>query len=342
MHEPRVVRRFRFMGVLTVITVYTLILVGGVVRATGSGMGCPDWPTCFGSWIPPTSESQLPENYQQIYADRGYLETEFNVRKTWTEYMNRLLGVATGILIFLTLIFSVSYWRRDRGVFYFSLASFLLVAFQGWLGSLVVASNLMPGMITAHMIVAQIIVGMLVYAITRSQKTIFYNEDVAGLPPVLPTVLKVAMGMTLLQMAMGTQVREAVDIIAHHYNYGSRNLWVESLPLIFLVHRSFSSIILFTNLWLVWQLWRHCRGSRVLRRVGIGMAGLVLTTILLGVAMDRMNMPAFAQPLHMWLASLIFGAQFFVFMVIRYASQDTPANVEKRPQAADMSRTLHH
>ena len=68
-------------------------------------MGCPDWPTCFGQWVPPTSETQLPSNYQEIYADLGYADTRFNVVKTWTEYLNRLIGVGIGLLIFLTAFF---------------------------------------------------------------------------------------------------------------------------------------------------------------------------------------------------------------------------------------------
>ena len=65
------------------------------MRASGAGMGCPDWPLCFGQWIPPTDVDQLPANYQEIYADRGYADTTFNATKTWIEYLNRLLGAFT-------------------------------------------------------------------------------------------------------------------------------------------------------------------------------------------------------------------------------------------------------
>ena len=93
--------RYRRIALITLASVYFLILVGASVRASGAGMGCPDWPTCFGQWIPPTNEAQLPGNYQEIYAELGYRDTQFNVVKTWTEYANRLIGVTIGFLIFL-------------------------------------------------------------------------------------------------------------------------------------------------------------------------------------------------------------------------------------------------
>ena len=150
------------------LAVYFLILVGGIVRASGAGMGCPDWPTCFGRLIPPTEESQLPADYHERYA-LGYKNTQFNPVKTWTEYLNRLAGVTIGLLIILTAWRSRIYLKADNR-FLLSLTAFFLVGFQGWLGSTVVASNLTPLIITFHMLLALIIVALLIYILARSQK----------------------------------------------------------------------------------------------------------------------------------------------------------------------------
>lgn len=309
--------KFRRLGLTTIFAVYILILVGGAVRATGAGMGCPDWPTCFGRWVPPTSEQQLPADYQEVYAERGYADTRFNVKKTWIEYVNRLLGVSIGIFIFLTMLASRHFKKTDAMVTWVSIAAFLAVGFQGWLGSRVVASNLQPGMITLHMLMAQCIVAMLIYALVRSQREVISRTGMDKLPPVVGTVIIVVMVMTLIQMVMGTQVRESVDIIAKSLNNTARETWIERLDLIFYVHRSFSSLILFTNLWLAWKLWHILPGGHMLRKFAVLLAGLLVVTILLGVTMDRFHIPAFAQPLHLWFASLIFGVQFSIFNLYR-------------------------
>lgn len=319
MIDPKAAARFRRLGTLTIFAVYFLIMVGGIVRASGAGMGCPDWPTCFGQWIPPTQESQLPANYHEIYARRGYENTQFNPVKTWTEYTNRLIGASIGILIFLTAWASRIYLKTDKTVCYLAVAVFFLVGFQGWIGSTVVASNLKPVMITLHMVLALVIVSLLIYTIARSQQDLLSKLEIGWLPANFRTVLSIAIGMTVLQIAMGTQVREAVDFISHEHAYIERQFWRDDFPVIFYVHRSFSSLILFTNLWMVWKLRQASEKPNVLLRTGYVLAGLIVAAILAGVSLDRLGMPAVAQPLHLLMANLIFGAQFFLYICTGYA-----------------------
>lgn len=315
--------RFRRIGIITIFAVYFLILVGGIVRASGAGMGCPDWPTCFGQLVPPTSEAQLPQNYQEIYAQRGYANTRFNPVKTWTEYLNRLTGVTIGLLIMLTVWYSRVYWKSDRAIFILSLSVFIMVGFQGWLGSRVVASNLQPYMITLHMLLALAIVALLIYAVARSQKAFISTIDTGALPAKLRLVLIAAMIMTLLQVAMGTQVREAVDVIANNHGYIDRQYWRDDFPIIFYVHRSFSALILLINLWLFWQIHRSVSRDNPLFRVAAALLALLVIAIGAGITMDRLGMPPAAQPIHLLMANLIFGAQFFLYICLHYAASRT-------------------
>lgn len=317
--NPQAIARFRRLGTLTIFAVYIVILAGGIVRASGAGMGCPDWPTCFGQWIPPTDESQLPQNYHEIYAQRGYQNTEFNPVKTWTEYCNRLVGATTGFLVLLTAWASRIFLKTDKTIFMLSLASAFLIGFQGWLGSSVVASNLKPAMITLHMLLALIIVALIIYTIARSQKETFWPMDNKQLPGRFRRILIVAMMMTLLQVIMGTQVREAVDFIAHEHDYIDRQYWRDDFPIIFYVHRSFSSLILLTNLWLVWKLRCVIDTQNVLSKAGTVLIGLIAVAILAGISLDRLGFPAVAQPIHLLMANLIFGLQFFIFTGLGYA-----------------------
>ena len=313
--------RFRRLGMITICAVYLVILVGGIVRASGAGMGCPDWPTCFGQWVPPTSEAQLPENYQEIYAERGYKNTQFNPVKTWTEYTNRLVGVSIGFCILLTAWASRIYLKSDKSIFYLCLSVLFITGFQGWLGSAVVASNLKPFMITLHMLLALFIVALLIFSIAKSQRDYLVDIDSSQLSSSVYTAIKFAMGFTLIQIAMGTQVREAVDFIAHEHKYIDREYWRDSFPIIFYIHRSFSAIILFTNLWISWKIYQSVDKDNVLLRCAYLLVGVIATAIIAGITLDRLGVPPIAQPIHLLMANIIFGVQFFIYICLFYSSK---------------------
>src|SRR5580704_1968920 len=103
MLQPLRLSSFQYLALCTTASTYFLIFAGGLVRASGAGLGCPDWPRCFGSWIPPTSTAGLPPQFDPAL---------FNPTLMWTEYLNRLFGVTVGFLILAT---TVSAWRHHRG-----------------------------------------------------------------------------------------------------------------------------------------------------------------------------------------------------------------------------------
>ena len=312
-------RRFRGLATLTLAAVYFLILVGASVRASGAGMGCPDWPTCFGQWVPPTAESQLPANYQEVYAELGYGDTRFNVVKTWTEYLNRLIGVTIGLLIFATAWVSMPLRRLDASITTASVMAFLMVGFQGWLGSRVVSSNLQPGMITLHMLMALAIVATLMFALAQSRRQIMATQPVLAIDSKFKKWLYIVLGMTILQVAMGTQVREMTDLIKEAQGEELRSSWIEAMPWFFYVHRSFSALVLCANLWLARLLINSLGWVHTLTRLTFAMIAVIGLSVISGATLGHLGMPAFVQPTHLLAATLLFGLQFLIWMSYRHS-----------------------
>ena len=156
---------FKNFAILSLLSIYLLILAGGIVRSTGSGMGCPDWPTCFGKWIPPITANQLPPDFEK-YLKQQDIDHTFNVYHTWIEYINRLLGALLGIFILIHAVWSFrKFFYTKRSVFLWSLGLVVAVGFQGWLGKKVVDANLAVVKITTHMLVALLIAAIPVYII---------------------------------------------------------------------------------------------------------------------------------------------------------------------------------
>ncbi len=307
--------RFRQLGLVTVAVVYLLILAGGIVRATGSGMGCPDWPRCFGRWVPPMEASQLPPNYAELYGAKLKGEVVFNAAKTWIEYVNRLLGVATGLLIFATLLASVSFLKKDRAVFWLSVLAFVLVAFEGWLGSKVVSTELHPGMVTLHLVAAIAVVFVLLYAVARSYSGKLAVEAVVT-KPALNRLLTLVIGLSLAQVVLGTQVREAMDEVVRRLGYESRSGWVGQLGVEFYVHRSFSLLVLAVHGYLIYRLSRQVNRRGLLFLFTTALLGLVVIEILTGVVMAYFGVPAVLQPIHLTLAIVALGVQFIIFLLL--------------------------
>ncbi len=308
-------RIFRRASVVTVTNVYLVILAGGVVRCTGSGMGCPDWPRCFGRWVPPTEISQLPSNYVEKYSKGGHLTVEFNVYKTWTEYVNRLLGVLVGFSIFIVLLASIGFWKTKRSIFYYSLISFLLVGLQGWIGAKVVASNLKPAMISIHMLIALVIVGLLLKALALNSVD-SQNNDNAVFPSFrIKWVSILVCFIVLVQILIGTRVRQAIDVQALTGN--DRSVWIDNLGLILNIHIAGAYMVVLATLYLIFLLYKEKAQSFIL--------WMLLICIVVeyggGVFMYKFALPAYMQPVHLTCASLLFGLSFYLYSISKSSDQ---------------------
>jgi heme a synthase len=277
------------------IMVFLVILAGGVVRMTQSGMGCPDWPKCFGRWIPPTSADQLPPDFEK-YLSKQDIDHSFNVYHTWIEYINRLLGALLGVFIFIHFIWSyIKFRHSQRQVVVLSLLLLLAVGFQGWLGKRVVDTNLAAVKITTHMLVALVIAALPVLIIYRLRRHGQITDR------GLKNLINIELVFLLVQIALGTQVREQIDEISRSLQYEQRELWIGRLDDLFIIHRSFSWVIGIGCLWMYWK----ARPYAELKTHSLLLVTLVLATILAGVIMAWWNVPALAQPLHLLLASIL-------------------------------------
>jgi cytochrome c oxidase assembly protein subunit 15 len=267
--------------------------------------------------VPPTEVSQLPPDYQEIYKDRGYANVEFNVYKTWTEYVNRLIGAVIGIFIFLTLVLSVPFLKNDKIIFFLSLLTFILVGFQGWLGSVVVATNLAPWMVTVHMLVAIVIVFLLIYTVSRSFTGIVRVGPIVN-KRLINNVLYVLLTASVIQIILGTQVREALDEIAATLAGNKRDTWIEQLGVGFYIHRSLSSIILIAHIYLLYLLKKNAKENRIIYTCSMALVAVIILEILAGVGMAYLAIPAFLQPIHLLLAVAAIGIQFVILLFINY------------------------
>ena len=329
-------RRFLALALTTIAAVYFLILVGGTVRATGAGMGCPDWPLCFGQLIPPTAESQLPPNWREIYSHRGYADAPFDPIKTWTEYLNRLVGAVIGLLVVSTALLAWPYRRSDPAVVWSAWAAVFFVGLNGWLGSMVVATNLRPVMISLHMTGAFLVQMCLIFAAVRSQREAL-RETLHALPRWFSGLVLATMAALVLQIVMGIQIRESVDLISRAATPLERDQWIERVPVIFYFHRSFSWVILGLVGYLVWRLWKSPLRATSVGRISLWLFGLVVFEMLLGGALNHLGFPLLAQPVHLLAAHLIFGALWFLWVAIAVARQSPSAQAP----SPSLHRTSH-
>ena len=305
---------------------------------TGSGMGCPDWPKCFGYYIPPTEEAQLewhPETtYDKgmiiirdetlIYANEDFVTSQsfkaenwspytkhdyaiFNVYHTWTEYINRLASVLSGFVFLFLIAGAITYWKENKKVTLLCFGAFALMLFEAWLGKMVIDSVLKPSVITIHMVAGLFIIGLLLKVLhLLSEKQV----EVKPYNAFLQRLLIVSLLLSVIQIALGTQVRQFVDEQVKLFGFENKQMSLYNPSLKFYVHRSFTIAIVLLNFLIYYKNETLKLGFQLPKYI----IGLLVFEALSGILMYYSDFPFGTQTVHLLSGTLLFGAQYFLLM----------------------------
>lgn len=348
MNYIKINRRF---GVLTISSVFLLLLAGGVVRSSGSGMGCPDWPKCYGSYFPPTCSCQLPPDYQDIYAqkrirkaqrfasllsslgmekqaqqilnDPGLTKPEiFNVQKAWTEYVNRIIGVLSGLF---SLVFFISLVRIRKFIsktrFWTGVAGFGMMLFNAWLGSIVVATNLFPVIVTIHYLAAYAVLALFMFSIVNAR----LDEQNKALGRYKWFFIFFA-AMSLVQVIYGTQLRQVADQgLATGELFKSGQVNFDSLGKVFKTHWFLAMGLIFLSLIPLFFL------RKQLERKWFLIVSMLPVTLVIqyfsGVINLKMAFPMIPQVSHIFFAGIVFGITLYICIAI-FRTRKTALNID--------------
>lgn len=342
---PPAEKRFLWINKLTIISLFAVIIAGGVVRSTGSGMGCPDWPKCFDRLIPPTDVSQLPEGYEETYIagrkaknerfaimldrfgrqeladrirqDESILQhEEFNAAKTWTEYINRLVGAVTGLLLLLCAFFSFTFFKTKKRIFVWSVVNVFAVGYQAWLGSIVVSTNLMPWIITVHMLLALVILAISIYTYFKARalrdKDLLINHTSSG----IKWLAVVSLVLIIVQIAVGTGVREEIDIISASADGVERGEWLARVGQVFNIHRSLALVSTIVVVLLFFIVRSRFARNTYQSRFTNSLMVLMVLQLVSALVLQYLDMPPVAQTVHLVVACLFFGNQYYLMLLL--------------------------
>ena len=332
--------RFPTIVKVTLASLYLIFLAGSIVRMTGSGMGCPDWPKCFGYYIPPTSEEQITWQPNTTYREgiiiikdevlyvaekkvstslifnetnwKEYTKHEyatFNKYHTWVEYINRLITVLSGFIFLFLLAGSLKFRKENKWIPIISFIAFFFMLVEAFLGTMVVDSYLKPTMITIHMVIGLLIIGLILRLlfIIRKEKVVFKYHSLFNKLLILSIIF------SLIQIAMGTQVRQFIDEQVKLFGFENKEYSLMNPSFKFYFHRSFTIAIILVNFGLFYLNQIHKLGYKLVKWILV----LLFLETITGILMYYAEFPLGTQAIHLLSGALLFGVQFYLWLQSR-------------------------
>jgi protoheme IX farnesyltransferase len=301
--------RFAKLAIAAAAATYVLIVVGGLVRATDSGLGCPDWPLCFGAWVPPA----------ELHA--------------WIEHSHRLVAaMAVGPLVGAVALITVfTSRRRDRPLLVAAVVAGVLVIVQAVLGGQVVIQGLARELVTAHLAMALTVLALTILIADRAM-----GGPMPARPSALPTWLIGLTGLAVFaQMLLGSWVtgHDAGLAYGDFPLMGGRVIPVIGgvEQAINVAHRALAVVVLVLVVWMAMAV-RQATASRLPRRLADAAVVLVLTQLALGAANIWSRLSAFFVVPHLAVGAALFAA--CVWLVLAALREPMPVGADATPPGA--------
>ena len=323
---------FQKLVVFCMVSLALLIFIGAIVRVTGSGMGCPDWPKCWGEYIPPSSLEGIDveklvnhESFIREYRDHAgpdakltpeALRAMFNSKHTWIEYINRLFAMPIGLGALALLAYTQIRKAGNKVLLAGSYGVFLLVVLNAVVGMLVVKTGLQEGVITVHTALAILLFCLLVYLFWKGAERPTYLKFL-GRPRKLQVAGWVLFILVVVEGIMGSQVRELTDALQKDHLNTPRSEWTGELEnaLVYLVHRSFSWGVLAAALFFGW--WNLTMTARRWSFIETCVVGIVFAQMVLGLLLAQFGVFPVVQVLHIGLSSILVSSLFYWLLTAR-------------------------
>ena len=287
--------RFARLAVAAAIATYVLIVVGGLVRATDSGLGCPDWPLCFGDWLPPAD----------LHA--------------WIEHTHRLIAAAfVGPLVgAIALVAVFTSRRRDRPLLAAAVVAGVLVIVQALIGAAVVEGGLPAPLVTSHLGMALVVLATVLYVAERAA-----NGPMPSLArrDAAHSLAAVTAAAVFGQMLLGSWVTGQHAGLAYADFPLMNGAVVPRVAgdeqAVHLAHRALSVVVAALIAWTAIAVWRRT-DAPLPRRLAAWLAVLVVVQIALGGAnvLSRLS-AAFVVP-HLAVGAAMWGLSVWLLLAMR-------------------------
>jgi protoheme IX farnesyltransferase len=313
--------RFQRLALFTAVTTYLLIVIGAIVRSTGSGMGCPDWPTCHGSLIPALGDTAA-----------------------WIEWTHRTIAVVVGLLVVATAVLAWLDHRRVRSILFGSLLAVVLVFFQAYLGKVTVDTSNAGETVTAHLATALALLAVLSFVAVRAR----YPADMPlrGASQRMTLLLAFVAASAYALMLFGSHVvATAASLVFPDWPLFNGQLiptfaadpTLAGLQMAHFLHRIVAALVGLFVLAAAWIVWRRVRAARqggaalpggeaLLALVGTA-AALYAVQVVVGALQITTQLAAWAVALHLALGALIWALLVSAVFVAYFAARAGEATV---------------